>query len=262
MSKEVALLQFRIVSAIFAKMAKDEIALKGGMAMRVHSGSMRNTRDVDFSAGPVHPSVGALKKRVRAAISTFKASSAEYANFTVTEPKMTDTTMRWKLAGKVGGEEVHFKVEISRRNELPKGHVERKIWQPDFADGMVALDIFDGSAMIASKMAALVSDQRNAPRDVFDIWILGQMKFELTADLKGRLLSVEPDLLRKAWEKIDAMEYAQAKAELLPYLNENMRTSLDEAMWDRIKLQASESIEAWLEQNLKPIAGPNDSVKP
>jgi hypothetical protein len=248
MSKEVAVLQFRMLSSIFAKMAKNEIALKGGMAMRVHAGDSRNTRDLDFSADPVHPSVDALKKRVRSAISNFKAQSPAYAGFTVTEPKMTDTTMRWKVNGKIAGEDVSFKIEISRRTALPSEHIERKVWKPDFAPGVVAVDIYDGPAMIASKVAALIADARNAPRDVYDIWVMGQMQFELTQDLRERLLSVEPDIVRKAWQKIDGMTYFQARTELLPYLSENMRSGFDEGMWDSIRLQATENIERWMKR--------------
>ncbi|MCA3268135.1 MAG: nucleotidyl transferase AbiEii/AbiGii toxin family protein, partial [Azospirillum sp.] len=205
--------------------------------------------DLDFSADPNHPSIESLKKRIRSAISSFKAQSPEYAAFTVTEPKMTDTTMRWKINGKIGGEDVSFKIEISRRAALPGNHIERKVWSPDFAPGVVvAVDIYDGPAMIASKIAALVSDARNAPRDVYDIWIMGRMRFELTSDLRENLLSVEPDIVRKAWQKIDGMTYSQAKTELLPYLSENMRTKFDEGMWDSIRLQATENVERWIKR--------------
>lgn len=249
MSTEIALLQFRMVSAIFSQMAAKEVALKGGMAMRVHGGEVRNTRDIDLSASPTHPSVSALRGRIRNAIASFKRISPEYASFVVSEPKMTDTTMRWKINGTLGGEAVFFKIEVSRRSHLPKEHIQRKIWKPEFANGVVAVDIFDEPAMIASKVAALASDQRNAPRDVFDIWIMGKLSFQMTDDLRSLLLEKNPDILKTAWDKIDGMSFEQAKSELVPFLSKDLASRFDEGFWDEIKLGASTAIESWIATN-------------
>ncbi len=90
------IIQSRLVSAVFARSLKNQIVLKGGVAMRVLLGSARYTKDVDF--GQNHgQSLPALQKLIRASIK--ECTSGFLDGAVVTEPKQTDTVARWKISG-------------------------------------------------------------------------------------------------------------------------------------------------------------------
>src|SRR5690606_8708506 len=91
------LVQARIVGRLFAQKVKG-LALKGGMAMRMSHGKWaRATKDIDLDADmdmPLATVQGVVRRAIDEAI-----SDGLLENVKVTEPKQTETTERWKIAG-------------------------------------------------------------------------------------------------------------------------------------------------------------------
>ena len=90
-------LQSRLLVELMGNAMHKELVLKGGMAMRAVHGSVRYTKDIDldadlkYSKGRVQ---GIVKRSIERAV-----SSGLIANAKVTEPKQTETTLRWKIVG-------------------------------------------------------------------------------------------------------------------------------------------------------------------
>lgn len=114
-------LQTRLLVELMSNAMHKELVLKGGMAMRAVHGSVRYTKDIDldadlkFSRARVH---GIVQRSIQRAL-----SAGLIDNPTVTEPKQTETTMRWKIVGtQPGGQApVNLTVEVSRRTALLGG---------------------------------------------------------------------------------------------------------------------------------------------
>src|SRR3546814_4826492 len=99
------LVQARLLVALFSRTMRREIVLKGGMAMRILAHSVRYTKDIDLASPDTVPAA-AVRSSIRAAIADLRASGI-LADFKVSEPKQTDTTLRWKIGGAIGRSEEH-----------------------------------------------------------------------------------------------------------------------------------------------------------
>ncbi len=101
--------------------------------------------------------------------------------------------------------------------------------------------------MAGGKVNALLSLNRSVPRDVYDLHELIHNK----ADPAPLWISRVPRefLERKRPEvmsKIDRIGFPLANSELLPYVAPDVRSSIDEARWDEIRLDVAEHVDRWL----------------
>jgi predicted nucleotidyltransferase component of viral defense system len=245
------LLQARLLAAMFRGQVKEGLALKGGMAMRVAYGSVRYTKDIDLAADE-SLSPDRIKAVINGAVkTTLGASSAFMKNAKFTMPKDTDTTLRWKIEGVIGGSTVNLTVEVSRRGHIPEGSIQRVSWTPPQGEGPITVDVFSMGMMAASKVDCLCNPNREAPRDVWDIEILARMGVEpdkaLVAKIgRERLQSG----LRDLWGKIEKMDYEVAKTQLGPYLDEKGMALFTEESWDDIRLTSYDRTKNWIEKAL------------
>src|SRR3546814_18456946 len=92
------------------------------MAMLILAHSVRYTKDNDVASPDTVPAA-AVRSSIRAAIADLRASGI-LADFKVSEPQQTDTTLRWKIGGAIGGTALNLTVEVSRRPGLPPDHVQ------------------------------------------------------------------------------------------------------------------------------------------
>src|SRR5437588_11795250 len=86
-------LQTSILRALFDTTEKDEIALKGGMALRVSLDSHRATKDIDISGNADDP-VPKLRKNIRAAIQS-AIGQAGLTDAQISHPNQNKPTSRW-----------------------------------------------------------------------------------------------------------------------------------------------------------------------
>ena len=145
------------------------LILKGGMAMRVAVGSMRLTKDVDFdrAEGVSTASVqGSIKRALQ-----YAAQSAGLRGPEIDVGKSTETTVRMRLAGMVAGASVRFVVEVSGRNPVARDcHSRVQVVSPArYGMAPFMVDTYSHPMLAASKVMAVMSANRNVPRDVYDL---------------------------------------------------------------------------------------------
>lgn len=222
------------------------LILKDGMAMRAVFGSMRLTKDIDFdresSMSLESAKNGLPKTLVRAAsVAGIRRPEAEVT-------KLTTTTIRARLAGETnGGVSLRFEVEVSGRGNLNAGERRKETVVPPSSYGMAPflVESWSGDMLAAMKVAAAMSEARNVPRDIYDLYDL------LNAGASpARLLSSAPAaelerIQEGATNKLDGIGFALAREELLPYLPPDVRETLDEERWLEYTLAVGEAVERW-----------------
>lgn len=255
------LVQVKLLSSIFASSLRDEIVLKGGMAMRTVHGSMRYTKDIDLAGSP-DVSMGRIAGRINAAVASLRHDGL-LNQMTVSTPKQTETTQRWKIGGLVGDIKVSLTVEVSRRERIESEHILRSAWVPPKEYGLtpILLEAFNGPLLAASKTACLMDVKREAARDFFDLWILVSAKVEPPIRiirrhgreaLEAGIANIEA--------KLEKMTYSQVIDELLPYLPASFANRMDEDLWDEIRLTASVATIDWIRAALREEATEHETT--
>lgn len=251
------LVQSRLISAIFSQKVSRRLALKGGFAMQMYCAVKRSTKDIDLQADPKMP-MAAVAKIVREGIADALASGF-IENFTVSEPKQTETVQRWKIQGTVAGGQssVHLTLEISRRGMPNDDLLTERDFIPPVESGALpaVVTVFSPAQMFLSKMAALASPNRVAARDVWDLNSL----FDFTATMRieppiALLAELGPDHLismQKAIdEKLGMITWQIAKEQLVPFLPRKIAQGFDEDAWDFMCARVSYDVGLWIDQAL------------
>lgn len=225
--------------------------LKGGMAMRALFGSLRLTKDIDFERDPSLAS-SQLKTTVQECMGTAALAAALRAP-EIAVTKETATTLRLVLRAKLLSEEpVRFEVEISGRSLPPSAHLKRINVVPPITYRLTqfAVNTYDEHAMAAAKAVALHAENRSVPRDIFDLSDLlahGANPVSLLALQPGPRLQA---MAGNTMARVDAIGWARANEELLPYLPLGVRQPFDADAWDTMRLHVAEKVDAWLAQAL------------
>ena len=226
------------------------LVLKGGMAMRVAVGSMRLTKDVDFdrAEGVSTASVqGSVKKALQ-----YAAQSAGLRGAEIDPGKSTETTVRMRLSGMVGKAPVRFVVEVSGRNPVPLECQTRVQVSPASRYGIApfVMTCYTHPMLAASKVMAVMSANRNVPRDVYDLNDLCGASPEpiLAARISREALRTIKD---GVLDKVCAIDFAMAQQELLPYIPPDQRDALSKARWEEMTLNVAEATRTWVTNSLK-----------
>lgn len=250
-------LQTIILREIFARTkSTGEIALKGGMAMRVAARSVRLTKDIDLAGNP-SVQLTKLQSHIRAALKAAVKANALVENIKITEPKQTDTVARWKINGNLIGvdEKVQITIEISRRGIPPKEYIASLTYipPPHYNLSPVLVDTYTLETLMITKLAAMMSPVRTAPRDLYDLALLTDLGvtpdkalIESFVAHKGDRKPIK-DLIAEIWKKIDTFSWEQFKNEVLPFLPESHAVRYDEDMFNQIQVKVGEKIQAFLE---------------
>ncbi len=222
------------------------LTLKGGMAMRAVFGSMRLTKDIDFDRD-ASLSLDSVKGGLP------KALLRAAANAGIRQPeasitKLTPTTVRARILGRsIGGIEVRFEVEVSGRGAAPVSQRRRETVVPPASYGIApfVVEAYANDTLAAMKIAAAMSEARNVPRDLYDLNDL----FSAGAD-PSRLLAAVPTaalerIRAQALRKLEQIDFALARQELLPYLPPDIREALTEDRWIEDTLAVGTAIELW-----------------
>ena len=225
--------------------ADARLILKGGMAMRVVVGSMRLTKDVDFDRA-AEVSTNAVKASVRKALMV-GARSARLLGSQVDELEVTPTMVRMRLAGTASSTPVKFVVEISGRSApAPDSYTRVTVTPPPrYGIAPFVVTVYTHDMLAATKVAAIMSPNRNVPRDIYDLHDLAASTPEkLLGELFGR------DVLRQ-WtnevlDKVAGITFDQARDELLPYLPPNLRAFITPEAWEVMALAVAGCVEQWI----------------
>lgn len=238
--------QSRIVAQVFSQRVHD-VAVKGGMALRLgHHKWARATKDIDLDASP-ELSLPALQQVMRRAI-RLATSDGLLKEVRITEPKQTDTTARWKVSGIYPrtGQALNLTVEVSRREPVSAQDV-RQVPATDGSGEWVT--IYTDQAMAFKKVKALLSDRREAPRDVSDLFLL--IKAQVPPPIEhirrwlaqGGVAQVE-----QMWAKIERMDQEMFRKEVLPSLPPTSEGQQVYKDWESICLTVGENVQQWIRQ--------------
>ncbi len=243
--------QMSFLSSLMRRGA-DRYVLKGGMAMRALYGSARLTKDVDFDCED-SVSDQSRSKQISNALK-LAAREASLTHAEVDRTKSGARASRWRLTGRtLEGVAITWEVELSRRGVPDKAFIETVTIQPppDYRIARFVARVYAPSAMAASKVNALLSELRSVPRDVFDLHelaISGASPVELwIAHLPRETLGrKKPAVL----DKISAIGFELANAELLPYLARDVRATIDAKHWDDMRVAVADSVGRWFDMAL------------
>ena len=250
-------MQARLIAQIFSQeIARQGMILKGGLAMRAVFGSTRSTKDIDLDATP-RLGLLAIQRIVRKAASAATADGM-LTNLVVSEPKQTGTTARWKINGDLpGGGHMHLTVEVSHRGDADLEQAHALPYTPDPATGVrpgQPITVYRADAMALRKLEALMSEHRDAPRDVVDLAVLIEAgvvpNVERLAAWMDQHGPTEHHVAR-LWEKLDAMDWARFQAEVTPSLAPAIAARFTESHWEGMRLTVGQEVQKWLE--LAPI---------
>ncbi|MDO9147082.1 MAG: nucleotidyl transferase AbiEii/AbiGii toxin family protein [Hydrogenophaga sp.] len=233
--------------------AGDRLLVKGGMAMRVAFGSMRLTKDIHFDRVDSMSSAS-VKSTVRSAMKT-AASTAGLRSVEIAVTKDTGTTTRLRMTGLTHtGEDVRFETEISGRDQ-PLGAVRQLVQvvpPSSYAIAPFMVHTYTLDAITVQKVAAVLADMRNVPRDIYDLKdliALGANPVGLLRSLpQAKLDGLKKDILAK----LSQITWPMADTHFLPYIPKNERDVVTTSAWDAYILTVSEAIDGWLSQASAP----------
>lgn len=244
-------LQSRLLVELMGNAMHKELVLKGGMAMRAVHGSVRYTKDIDLDADLKHSKErvrGIVKRSIERAV-----VSGLIANAKVSEPKQTETTLRWKIVGTQPGSNapMNLTVEVSRRATMANGHIIEVPLPAAYAGGAadVKVQVLDAQTIAVTKVLALTDPNRLAPRDLFDLHVLIEAQVDDPTHLFASLPNARerlPRAIAELWPKIEAMTYAQFRSDVVPSLPDNVAKAIDEDVFDDMRLKVGTSVERWL----------------
>lgn len=227
----------------------DRFVLKGGIAMRALYGSARLTKDIDFDC---EDSVSALSIKAQMPKALEQAArAASLVGIKVTQTKAGDLASKWRLDAHLQGERsMTFDVEISRRGVPSAEYVTTKTVQApyEYRISSFIVRVYTDVAMAASKVNALLGDNRNVPRDVYDLYDFVRRGVDPSplwiAHVPREVLQRKRDAV---WAKVDGIGFDQAYDELLPYIAPGLRESIDEARWDGMRTEVAAQVDKWLD---------------
>ena len=224
---------------------KGSFAIKGGCNLRFFFGSLRYSEDLDLDVAglPVH----ALKEKVSGALSGQPLSLALRSRgigiASVSAPKQTETTQRWKIGLSVEGHAIplHTKIEFSRRPTVEESSVE-PISASVLAEHQLMPFLaphYPLAAAMRQKVGALAGRSVVQARDVFDLGVL----FARSTGPVDALRSIR-SLLPKAAERAMDVSYADFKSQVGSYLHpDHLDAYGSREAWDALQMRVVELLE-------------------
>ncbi len=241
----VELFHLHFVRLLCSGPSKGSFAIKGGCNLRFFFESVRYSDDIDLDAAgvPVH----ALKEKVSAVLTgpalSLALRSRGIAITSVSAPKQTETTQRWKLG--LSAEEhatpLHTKIEFSRRRTMEESKVE-----PIVASVLAEHQLmpflaphYPLAAALRQKVEALSGRSVVQARDVFDLGVL-------FAKSGGKVDALQPirSILAKAIERAMDVTYADFKSQVASYLQpDHLDRYGSRDAWHALQMQVVDLLE-------------------
>jgi hypothetical protein len=239
------LVQARFLRELF-RSSKGGFVLKGGMAIGALFGNSRQTRDIDLDFPPEQQrSAQSLHNQVKRALE--QALRGYVTDVKINSPGKGEVSPKWKVSGKTSdGAPFNLKVEVSRRPP-PPGAV-RQVTVSGIAAlglGVFYVDLYSEPTLAAMKIAALLSPDRCAPRDVYDLDLLLPVH-EPGSELLAWAFEVAPvcpaDAPRVLREKLAAMPWELFQTQTLPALDPLLASRCTPTAWAEMKDRIANSL--------------------
>ncbi len=241
----VDLFHLHFVRLLCSGPSKASFAIKGGCNLRFFFESVRYSEDIDLDVAglPVH----ALKEKVSGVLSgpalSLALRSRGIAIGSVSAPKQTETTQRWKVGLSAEGHAIplHTKIEFSRRPTMEESKVE-PIAASVLAEHQLMPFLaphYPLAAALRQKIGALAGRSVVQARDVFDLGVLFARSGS-KVDALGPIRS----LLPKAIERAMDVSYADFKSQVGSYLQpDHLDTYGSREAWDALQMRVVDLLE-------------------
>ncbi len=218
--------------------------------MRASFGSLRLTKDMDFDRDTEATTLNS----VRSMITRGMKSAAEQSRLravAIDFSKATDVTLRARMVGEtIAGHAVRFEVEVSGRRfpRRENRRMETVVPPSDYGMAPFPVHTYTHAMLAASKVLAVMSDNRNVPRDVYDLRDLIFAQANPVDILRGLPTEAVGYMRADVVSKLALITFDQAREELLPYLPPAIAAEIDQATWDAWTLDVAESIDGWFQE--------------
>lgn len=245
------ILHTKILHALFNGMNRDLFLVKGGVAMRLLTDSVRDTTDIDLATAP-HSNISTIRSHMMNAISlALRSGLIEDAEVREQDIKHGGLSPKWHINGRLAGSEskIHLKIELSRRDLLPDMAISRFECQPRDEAGVAPYIVrtYSQMAMAASKVAALMDHKRNKTRDVYDLAILISCEVEPPIAMLAALGKEKiKDMLTRLSDKVLTLSYENFVSDVLTCLPPDVSCNLTRCDWEDMQLTVVDYVEGWL----------------
>jgi predicted nucleotidyltransferase component of viral defense system len=241
----IELFHLHFVRLLCSGPSKGSFAIKGGCNLRFFFESVRYSEDIDLDVAglPVH----ALREKVSAVLSgpalSLALRSRAMAIASVSAPKQTETTQRWKVGLSAEGlaTPLHTKIEFSRRPTMEESKVE-PIAASVLAEHQLMAFLaphYPLAAALRQKVGALAGRSVVQARDVFDLGVL----FARSRAKVDALQSIR-SVLPKAIERAMDVSYAEFKSQVASYLRpDHLDTYGSRDAWDALQMRVVDLLE-------------------
>lgn len=217
-----------------ARLDQSHYVLKGGANLRYFFGSHRYSEDIDLDA--VEMDSWTLQTRVDKALDSpamhLLLRNEGLALESITKPKQTETTQRWKMFLSVSGRDrpIRTKIEFSHRGDDP-----RRVLEP-VSDRVVAryalrppaLLHYKDEAAIEQKIGALALRSHTQARDLFDLELL--IRKYPAAIRHGQ---VKAKTVQAAIERAMELPFAAFRDQVMPFLDRQAADLYGPDVWDQ-----------------------------
>lgn len=223
---------------------KKFFVLKGGCNLRFFMKSLRYSEDIDLDVKTI--SVETLRKNVR---KTFQNRSFLHILQTrqihlqsVSEPKQTDTTQRWKIQLQIEGRDIPLptKIEFSRRKQMD-GILYEAIDSEIIHQHRlypVLVQHYSKETAFAQKVDALCNRSSVQVRDLFDLDLL------LGQNLQKTFFKFPKETLGKALKNIQQLRPEDFQSHVVAYLDPKYADYYSTThAWEKLKTNVATALE-------------------
>lgn len=228
----------------------DGFVLKGGAALQALFGDLRLTKDVDLDFTNPRRTAQSLHKTVARAIDA-ALGGLPAREIQVSRPGKGEASPRWKVNFRdPDNRPVHVEIEVSRdASRVPPGRVVQQRVRPRTLAGVPAywVDLYEGAALMATKIAALLA--RSVPRDVYDLDLLiGSVDPPGPDQIAWALnhAGVDDAPVDVLWANLDGLTWERFETELRDALPDSVVERIDTEEWEGMKLRVGEYVESLL----------------
>jgi predicted nucleotidyltransferase component of viral defense system len=217
---------------------QDWFVLKGGANIRYFFGSDRYSNDIDLDIVEREAWwVGEAVDKIldgKALASLVRSSGI---GMSVTRPKQTDTTRRWKIQlVRVGetGPGLPTKIEFSARTKFGGPSVLEQV--PDtivrpYGQRAPLVQHYGEVVAIQQKIAALALRSETKARDVFDLELLFRLHYAESSSEP-----IESEYARQAAQKACSIPYESYRSEVLPFIDSDVLELYEsEETWESVR---------------------------
>jgi len=246
--------QARFLRELF-RAPRSGFVLKGGLALNALYGSSRLTMDIDLDFPPQNERTaeslhGQIMRAIRAALTGLRIHDSR-----ISEPRKAEVSPKWKVSGTTpDGAPFNVQVEVSRRPPVPVGGTRQHPVRNELAPGLPVfyVDLYDEATLAAMKLAALLSPNRHAARDIFDLDMLFANGHRPDRDAFRTLMTSRTppagEPADEASRKIAAFTWQDYVAQVQPALEADEAARIDADEWMAMKDRVADIAREWLRE--------------